>query len=86
MSTTVEQARDALWKWFAFAEWEDMELDVLTDEQDDRIETAIRDALAVFCEVIGHNDRLRSPDGPYCVLCWQPIAASSDDPEGDNDE
>lgn len=71
---SLEEARDALWYWFAFGEYEDLKEDALTESEEDSLETYVRSALRVLCEAIGdHGNRLRSPDGPYCVLCWGDI-------------
>lgn len=67
----LEETRQALWQWFAFGEWEEINLDALTDEQHEAIETAARRLLGAFCDAIGH----KPSDNAYgaCVFCARPM-------------
>ena len=71
---TAKEARTSLWDWFAFGEYENLKENTLPDAQDEILETHIRAALGVLCQAVGdHSFKLKSPDGPYCVLCWKNI-------------
>lgn len=71
---SVGAARDALWRWFCFEEWENVDLDAMTDEQFERIDTISRDLFGAFCDVLGHeliDDMCRIPEHRFCIYCLE---------------
>lgn len=70
--TTPEEARAAFWCWFAFDEFEHLDLDAVTDAQYGAIEDAARALLSTLCDAVGH----RRTDDAYgaCVFCNRPMS------------
>ena len=60
-----KEARDALWSWFAFSEWEYVRVDEMSDEAYCAVQDNVRKALGGFCIDFGHEDCGYG----YCVWC-----------------
>ena len=64
--STIKQARDALWHWYAFAEWEDLEdTEAVTDELVEQVEDRAQRLFGAFCAVLGHSHDSYGA----CVFC-----------------
>jgi len=69
---SVVEAREALWRWYAFGEFEKMDLDAITDEQYDQIESSIEAAMEALCDAAGHHyifDNCGKPEHQFCLYC-----------------
>lgn len=69
---TVLAAREALWRWWAFAEFENINLDAISDQQYEDIEQGIEAALTALCDASEHTyvyDGCGIPEHQFCVYC-----------------
>lgn len=66
----VKGARNSLWDWYAFRDWENIDTDRFTDQQYDVVESSIRAVFGVFCDVLGDH---ANNGYDACVYCNQDL-------------
>lgn len=66
------QAREVIWRWFTSDHIERIDLDLITDEFYDQLETGYESIMEALCSVVGHyvmDDQCGRPEHRYCLYC-----------------